>query len=456
VDVSYVSGFWLAVALFSGLIIKNATRSFGKFSYTILMKLHVILALIFLVAAFFISVLIPRRETVLVSLSADSLTKIGEKLKAQTLNALIDSKTISNYCAGNVRIIEEDDKKLCLQKPRLPEKRGIEVDLTKNKVLLIDDSQIVGILPLGYQSPPDKWFKTPTSFFRVGLKKENHFSSIGQVFMPFAIQFYEDFFIHGIPYYSDGKQVSSNFTGGCLRLAKPYIQELYKFAQPNDLVMIYETLDHYKIKSGFHSPIDLEKFFIRQRFNSPYKKFYGLGDKREEYYQHSGVDFAPNDLGKGEPVYAVTDGEVVFIQPNDSKDHGLGTTVIIAHQVSSDVCPQCIGGKIYSLYAHLDSIAPDIILGRFVKAGQVIGRVGNTAYGCNYWRVGKDGCNLKTIEDNHLHFELKTKPVLESPVEDGCANGNPKGKCYGYVPDYAENYGYLDPMKVLFVSDKTP
>lgn len=414
------------------------------------MKVRLFLVLIAVGAAFSVITLIPRRETILVG----ALSEAGKKFTAQAFQDLALLKEVTNYCAKTVRIIDENDRQLCLQKPRLPEKRGIEVNLSNNKVLLIDDGQIIEILPLAYQSPSDKWFKTPTSFFRVGVKKEQHFSSIGKVWLPYAIQFYEDFFIHGIPYYPNGEPVASNFTGGCLRLAEPFIQAIYAFAQPKDLVMIYETLESYQLKPGFHPPVDLEKFFIRQRFNNPYKKFYGLGDKRAEYYQHSGVDLAPNDLGRGESVYAIADGEVVFIQPNDRKDHGLGTTIIVAHQVGPNVCAQCQDGKLYSLYAHLDAIAPEIMLGRHIKAGQVIGYVGNTAYGCNYWRVGNDGCQFKTVEDNHLHLELKTKPVLESPIEDGCIESNAKGKCYGYVPDYAEKYGYLDPMSVLFSNAK--
>ncbi len=137
--------------------------------------------------------------------------------------------------------------------------------------------------------------------------------------------------------------------------------------------------------------------------------------------------------------------KVVKIQPNDGKDHGLGNTVIIKHQINNE--------EIYSLYAHLSSIEENIIEGVEIKKGGKIGKVGNSGYGCqNYWRVGPDGCDKNLSPDTHLHFEIKKAPLLENPLGGKACwkrTGEPNF-CYGYTPDYSQKYGYLNPIKYLF------
>jgi len=49
----------------------------------------------------------------------------------------------------------------------------------------------------------------------------------------------------------------------------------------------------------------------------------------------------------------------------------------------------------------------------------------------------------------HLHFEIKTKPLLESPIEAECFINNKETKCYGYTPENPQNYGYFDPIQFL-------
>jgi len=370
-------------------------------------------------------------------------------------NKQIDADSISENPRINPR------ESALEEKSKLTEPRGIEVDLTNNKALLYDNGKLIKIFPLAYQSPENKWYQAPTGYYRVGVKHEKHLSSLFPVVMPYAIQFYEDFFIHGIPYYRDGKDVSSEFTGGCLRFANNFAKEIYDFVKTGDEIVVYKTFDDLEIKKDFHSPVDLENFWIRQRFNNPYRAFWNYGgtaNLKFDYYQHTGVDFFPNATSSeklsvyphtitqmgaeganinqsafGVGVYAIDDGKIAKIQLNNGNDHGLGNTVIIEHQ------------KIYSLYAHLASIETLFKEGDIIKKGEIIGEVGNSGYGCqNYWRIGEDGCESQAPRDIHLHFEIKKAPVLENP------EAGQERFYYGYVPDYPQKYGYLDPMEFLF------
>ncbi|MDP1538837.1 MAG: M23 family metallopeptidase, partial [bacterium] len=230
---------------------------------------------------------------------------------------------------------------------------------------------------------------------------------------------------------------------------------IYDFVKTGDEIVVYKTFDDLEIKKDFHPPVDpvrnnisngvdLENFWIRQRFNNPYRAFWNYGgtaNLKFDYYQHTGVDFFPNATSSEKlSVYAIDDGKIAKIQLNNGNDHGLGNTVIIEHQ------------KIYSLYSHLASIETLFKEGDIIKKGEIIGEVGNSGYGCqNYWRIGEDGCPStgsgqanNNPRDIHLHFEIKKAPVLENP------EAGQERFYYGYVPDYPQKYGYLDPMEFLF------
>lgn len=327
--------------------------------------------------------------------------------------------------------------------PKIYEKRIFEVNLTENKIYFFENGKLKIIIPIAYQSPYGKWYQTPTGYFRVGVKKENHISSLFPVYMNYAVQMYEDFFIHEIPYYLNGKKVTSEFTGGCIRLENNDAKVFFELAKQGDLIISYATFKNLKIKKDFASPINHQEFFIRQKFNNPLRiNYYRLENRKIDYIQHAGLDLAPlpnaNDLN----VYSIFDGKIAKIILNGNDDHGLGNTIIIEHKIEKS--------KIYSLYGHLQSIDPKLKEGEFIKKGQIIGKVGATGFGCNYWRIGKDGCKNNNPLDIHLHFEIKTKPLLESPKVANCKINNKESKCYGYTPDNPDKFGYYDPLLFLF------
>jgi len=379
--------------------------------------------------------LFSNKEQVNVDLNESGETRIVSNIVSP--NQPTSTPPIS-FCAEEINFLNEDDARFCLQAPKLIENRGLAVDLTGHKVLFYDQNKLIKILPLAYQSPEEKWFQAPSGYFRAGVKKQKHLSSLFPVVMPYSIQYYEDFFIHGIPYYRNGNEVSSQFTGGCLRLQNDFAKEVYDFLNSGDQILIYKTFEDLEIKAEFSSPVDQEKFFIQRRFLSPYRKsffFSGTSILNEDYYQHTGVDFRPT-TDSPQSIYAIADGKIAEIQLNDGNDHGLGNTIIIEHQLSLK--------KIYSLYAHLDYIKPELTEGALIKKGETIGEAGNSGFGCrNYWRIGEDGCESQAPPDIHLHFEIKTASVLENP--EG------RGLYYGYVPDYPQKYGYLNPIEFLFI-----
>lgn len=343
-------------------------------------------------------------------------------------------------------------------KPKICFPRTWEINLSKNEIYFFENCELKTIIPIAYQGPEGKWYQTPTGYYWIGTKKEKHISSLFPVYMNYAVQLYEDFFIHEVPYYLNGEMVSSNFSGGCIRLKSDDAKKFFNIVKQGDFVISYKELKDIKLKNYFHQPVNFDEFFIRQRFNNAlrvsWQSAFNSGDRKSDYLQHAGIDLAPISGALDLNVYNIFDGEVVKIVENGKDDHGLGNTVIV--RLKNELCELdkelCQKYKnIYVLYGHLENINPILKEGLFIKKGEIIGKVGATGYGCNYWRIGKDGCDSKNKLDIHLHLEIKTKPILGSPVPANCLINNNYTHCYGYVPNNPENYGYLNPL--IFLSE---
>ena len=371
-------------------------------------------------------------------------------------SSLIESKnwdsdfSPSNYCLEETEFFEEEDRIYCHKPPYLTEPKGVEINLATKKVLLYNDNKLIKVLPLLYQSPENRWMQSPTGFFRAKIKEKLHWSTIGRCWLPYSIQYYEDFFLHGIPYYPNGEKISTTVSGGCLRFQDDVMEQIYNFLKTNDQVLVYSDFSNLKLKEGFHSPVNIEESFILSRFYTPYRRFRRFGGDREnlklDYYNHTGVDFKLKPGADDLNVYAIYDGQVSrVITLGEDEDYGMGNTIIIEHNINNQ--------KVYSLYAHLSYINPFLKIRKEVEQGEVIGEIGNSGYGClDYWRISENGCKSSDILNPHLHFEIKTAPVLENPQGDKkCIDSKGQNNyCYRYAPDPLFSLGYFNPIDFLF------
>lgn len=150
--------------------------------------------------------------------------------------------------------------------------------------------------------------------------------------------------------------------------------------------------------------------------------------QRDRY--HTAIDYQRPAFGT-QTVVATNLGVVVYRETMSAFDKGMGSNVILEHELES-------GKKVYSSYSHLASIDSAVKVGSTVQKGQVLGIMGGSGYGQpNYWGV-------------HLHFELKDRPVTHSPSG---------GTYYGYTPTNPDQFGYHNPdafIGIEAVKDPTP
>ena len=125
---------------------------------------------------------------------------------------------------------------------------------------------------------------------------------------------------------------------------------------------------------ALYTPGDELKFFAPTAPDKPWTSG-SFGCVRDNGTRmHEGLDIRHLQTDRhGEPtdpVMATADGTVVYF----SKKPGLsnyGNYIVIRHIVE--------GLEIYSLYAHLSAIRPDLKIGEAVKAGEVIATMGRTS-----------------------------------------------------------------------------
>ncbi len=109
-----------------------------------------------------------------------------------------------------------------------------------------------------------------------------------------------------------------------------------------------------------------------------------------DFHFHQGVDIGRK---AGADIYSVTNGRVVHVQRTYRRGWDFYGKLVV---VKADGLPY------WFLYAHCNSVEPDLVEGTIVREGQKIATVGNTFY-------SKDK-PLGTFESSkpHLHFEVLT------------------------------------------------
>ena len=124
---------------------------------------------------------------------------------------------------------------------RLAHEKMVGADLSTMTLYLYEKGEPVAEYPILSKGRRGSQWETPTGLYEIELKLENHFSSIGQVYMPYSMQFFGNFFIHGWPYYPGGEPVEEGFSGGCIRLSTDDAQAVFAFADTQTPIFIWDA-----------------------------------------------------------------------------------------------------------------------------------------------------------------------------------------------------------------------
>jgi serine-type D-Ala-D-Ala endopeptidase (penicillin-binding protein 7) len=116
----------------------------------------------------------------------------------------------------------------------------VEVDLQRMTLTLYRGGEALRTFPVLSKGRDGSWWETPTGLYSVRAKSSNLYSTIGDVWMPWSVQFYGNFLIHGWPYYPGGAPVPQGYSGGCVRLSSEDAEVVFGFARPDMPILVFD------------------------------------------------------------------------------------------------------------------------------------------------------------------------------------------------------------------------
>ncbi len=119
----------------------------------------------------------------------------------------------------------------------------IDVDLKNMRLALYKDGQEYQNFIIQSKGREGSWWQTAPGAYFAGDKIVNHFSSVSGVWMPYAVQFYGNFFIHGWPFDRAGRQLPPGPSAGCVRLRTPDAMVVFEFAERGMPVLVFDKKD---------------------------------------------------------------------------------------------------------------------------------------------------------------------------------------------------------------------
>lgn len=118
--------------------------------------------------------------------------------------------------------------------------RMIAADLTNMKLYLFENGHATATLDILSKGKRGSRWETPTGLYKIESKEKDHFSSIGEVHMPYSMQFFGNFFVHGWPYYPGGEPVPEGYSGGCIRLSTEDAEKVFEFVKRGTPIFVWE------------------------------------------------------------------------------------------------------------------------------------------------------------------------------------------------------------------------
>lgn len=122
----------------------------------------------------------------------------------------------------------------------LNKKDFLEVNLAEMKIAVFKDGskeKEVAILAKGDESG---WGGSAVGLYNIERGFKLSFSSIEEVYMPYALHYYGKYYIHGEPYYPGGEKLDSSVSGGCLRLKDEDARSVFELTDLDMPVLVID------------------------------------------------------------------------------------------------------------------------------------------------------------------------------------------------------------------------
>ncbi len=125
----------------------------------------------------------------------------------------------------------------------LAQGKTIRANLKTMKLYLYEDGILLHTFTISGKAKKGSYWETPGGEYKVVAKETDHYSPNAKLWMPYSVQFFGSYFIHGWPYDSNGRDVKAGNQAGSIRLKNEDAKIVYDFADTNTVVSVYSDLE---------------------------------------------------------------------------------------------------------------------------------------------------------------------------------------------------------------------
>lgn len=147
----------------------------------------------------------------------------------------------------------------------------IEADLSDMKLRLYTEGAVSFEIPIDSKGREGSWWETPAGLYKINTKEEKHFSSIGNVWMPWSLGFQGNFFIHGRTSYPDGTPTSKEYTGGCIRLLTDDAERVFRAVSVGTPILVHERgfyPDNFTYTNTYSPAVSASHYLAADLYNN--------------------------------------------------------------------------------------------------------------------------------------------------------------------------------------------
>lgn len=117
----------------------------------------------------------------------------------------------------------------------------IEVNLIDKKIRVYKKGQLEKEVNVHKRGAKINWGGTPEGIYKIGNKIRIAYSNAAEAYMPFALQIYGKFYLHGIPYYPNGDIVQSYNSGGCVQMRDEDAEAVFKLVEIGSPLLVIDS-----------------------------------------------------------------------------------------------------------------------------------------------------------------------------------------------------------------------
>lgn len=131
----------------------------------------------------------------------------------------------------------------------------VEGDLESMTLKVYKSGELIKEAKILSKGKDGSWWETPAGVYEIQGKEKTHFSSFGDVYMPWSMPFQGNFFVHGWPYYPGGEPVAAGYSGGCIRLSTEDAKAVFDLVQVGMPILVHDAdFSSDNFKYSFRTP----------------------------------------------------------------------------------------------------------------------------------------------------------------------------------------------------------